>query len=72
MKLAAMLLVISALPGCGVGVSIGDHFNAQGRMDQAGKDYRKCLSNNIDKPRACDPLKEMWQADKIAYETGKY
>lgn len=68
MKTFYILLVTFGLTGCG----IADHFNAQGRMDAAEKDYRKCLNANVGKPESCEPLRQVWQADKKAYETGQY
>ena len=68
MKQSIILAAVLCLTGCG----IADHFNAQGRMDEAEKDYRKCLNSNVAKPDVCEPLKQVWQTDKTAYETGNY
>ncbi len=67
MRLLFAFPLTLALTGCG----IADHFNAQGRMDQAGKDYRQCLLNNVNEPQKCEPLRQVWEAEKAAYQAGR-
>jgi hypothetical protein len=58
-------LVLAATLSIG-GCAIADHFEAKSNAEHAEKDYRACLSANLESPQRCQPLKEVWEADTKA------
>jgi hypothetical protein len=59
-----MALALSTLSACG----IADHFQAESRMSASQDAYRKCLGENTRQPSLCDPLKGVYERDKVAFE----
>ena len=57
-------LALIPLSACG----IADHFQAESRMNASQDAYRKCLGENTRQPSLCDPLKGVYERDKVTFE----
>lgn len=52
------------LSACG----IADHIKAREQMEKSEDAYRNCISENLNDPSKCDPLKAIYERDKVAFE----